>query len=389
VQVGLERLVTDARDLIVGRRVGLLCHPASVDPGLRHAADLVAAVPGVRLVRLLGPEHGVRGFAQDMIAVGSHRDPRTGAEVASLYGSSRESLRPTAAMLADLDVLVCDLQDVGSRYYTYVWTVVMCLEAAEAAGLPVVVCDRPNPLDGVTVEGGRIAPGFESFVGYHSVPNRHGMTLGELVRLVAAERGLRAPLHVVECVGWDRRLRFEATGLPWVMPSPNMPTLDTALVYPGQCLVEGTELSEGRGTTRPFELVGAPWVEPDAWADALHALALPGARFRPLWFQPQFQKHAGQPCGGLQLHVVEPDVFRPYLTSVALLATARRLWPDAFRWRRRAYEFVEDCPAIDLLTGSAAVRLAIDRGASLPDLAALWEREAERFLARRAPHLLY
>jgi uncharacterized protein YbbC (DUF1343 family) len=392
VQTGLERLLTENRDLIRGRRVGLLCNPVSVDRQLRHAADLLNADPDWELVRLFGPEHGVRGAAQDMIAVGEGTDDRTGLPVVSLYGTESQSLRPTPQQLEGIDVLVCDLQDIGSRYYTYVWTVAHCLEAAAAAGIEVVVCDRPNPLGGMAVEGGTVHPGFESFVGHHPVANRHGMTLGELIglyRQATQAAQVDVPLTVVPMRGWRRELLFDACDLPWIMPSPNMPTLDTALVYPGLCLVEGTELSEGRGTTRPFELVGATYIAPNALAEALDRLSLPGVSFRPAWFEPQFQKHAGSSCGGVQLHVTDRRTFRPYLTGVALIATVRRLYPDEFQWRTQAYEFVTDKPAFDLLTGNDVLRRLIEEGADLPDLQASWQAEETTFLAQRAPHLLY
>jgi len=388
VQTGLERLLTEERQLLKGRRVGLLCNPVSVDRQLRHAADLLHTDPDWDLVRLFGPEHGVRGAAQDMIAVQEARDERTNLPVVSLYGTDAESLRPTPEQLEGLDVLVCDLQDIGSRYYTYVWTVAHCLEAAGAAGVEVVVCDRPNPLGGVSVEGGTVRSGFESFVGHHPVSNRHGMTLGELIGLVRNARKLDG-LTVVELRGWRRELLFDDCDLPWVMPSPNMPTLDTALVYPGLCLIEGTELSEGRGTTRPFELVGAPYIEPHALATALERQSLPGVAFRPAWFLPQFQKWAGVQCGGVQLHVTDRRAFLPYLTGVALIATVRRLYPHDFRWRSRAYEFVTDKPAIDLLAGNDVLRGLIDDGADLAELRASWHAEEDDFCAQRAEHLLY
>jgi len=389
VQTGLERLVTEERHLLHGRRVGLLCNPISVDRDLRHAADLLHADSDWEVVRLFGPEHGIRGAAQDMVAVGEERDDRTGLPVVSLYGTDSTSLRPTAEHLQGLDVIVCDLQDIGSRYYTYVWTVAHCLEAAGAAGVEVVVCDRPNPLGGEVVEGGVVRCGFESFVGHHAVSNRHGLTLGELIGLYRADRHVDAHFTVVTMRGWRRDLLFDACDLPWVMPSPNMPTLDTAMVYPGLCLVEGTELSEGRGTTRPFELVGAPYVAPDALASALEALSLPGVAFRPAYFLPQFQKFAGVRCGGVQLHVTDRARFRPYLTGVALVATVRLLYPDEFQWRTRAYEFVGNKPAFDLLTGSDVLRLLIDEGASMPDLRATWQAEEDAFRVKREDYLLY
>jgi uncharacterized protein YbbC (DUF1343 family) len=386
VASGLEQLLGDDR-VLRGRRVGLIANPTAVDAELRHAADLLAAREGVQLVSLFGPEHGVRGDAQDMIGVGTATDARTGLPVHSLYGHDAASLAPTAAMLDDVDVLVYDVQDVGSRYYTFVWTMVLAMRACAKAGKRFVVLDRPNPIGGALVEGGDIAPGYDSFVGLVSCPNRHGLTAGEIARWRAAEERLDVDLHVVAMGGWQRDMMFADTGLPWVMPSPNMPTVDTALVYPGMCLVEGTELSEGRGTTRPFELAGAPGLDPYAFAGEL--AELPGARFRPVTFTPTFHKHGGQACGGVQIHVTDSRAYRPYLTGVAWLRAARRLLGSAFAWRTRAYEFVDTIPAIDLLCGSAEVRTMIDAGASLADLEATWSLAQAAFAQARRPWLLY
>jgi uncharacterized protein YbbC (DUF1343 family) len=396
VRTGLDVLCDDRLDLLRGRRVGVLCHPASVAGDLTHIVDRLIAA-GVRPTRLFGPEHGVRGEAQDMIGVDDDHDRRTGIPVVSLYGETFESLTPQAKDLAGLDVLVIDLQDIGSRYYTYVWTMALALGAAAAAGVAVVVLDRPNPIGGDIIEGGPVRGGFESFVGLGSVPVRHGLTIGEVARLVAAgmpwgvarfARPLDGDLTVVPALGWRRAMRFAETGLPWVMPSPNMPTPDTALVYPGQCLFEATNLSEGRGTTRPFEIVGATFLDGYAWAEALESARLPGIRFRALSFRPTFHKFAGKSSGGVQLHVTDPRAFLPYRTGVALLAAARRLAPEAFRWRAEPYEFVADVPAIDLLTGSADVRGAIERGAPLDELDASFVAFERAFAELRRPALL-
>jgi uncharacterized protein YbbC (DUF1343 family) len=396
IETGLDVLCVDRLELCRGRRVGVLCHPASVTRDLEHVVDRLIAA-GVRPTRLYGPEHGVRGEAQDMIGVEDGRDAHTGIPVTSLYGETFESLTPSATDLAEIDVLLVDLQDVGSRYYTYVWTMALALQAAARAGVAVVVLDRPNPLGGVAIEGGTVGPGCESFVGLGAVPVRHGMTVGEIARLVRAgipwggprfARPLDCDLVVVPMRGWRRDVHFDATGLPWVMPSPNMPTLDTAFVYPGLCLVEGTNLSEGRGTTRPFENVGAPFLDGRRLAARLHELDLPGVRFRPLSFRPMFHKFAGRSCGGVQLHVTDRTAFRPYGAGVALLAAAREQAPGEFRWRTEPYEFVTDPPAIDLLTGSDAVRRGIEAGASLDELVAGFAAFERAFAERRAPFLL-
>jgi uncharacterized protein YbbC (DUF1343 family) len=396
IETGLDVLCAERLELCRGRRVGVLCHPASVTGDLQHVVDRLIAT-GVRPTRLFGPEHGVRGEAQDMIGVEGGRDAQTGIPVVSLYGETFESLTPSSTDLAEIDVLVIDLQDVGSRYYTYVWTMALALQAAARAGVAVVVLDRPNPLGGLAIEGGPVGPGYESFVGLGSVPVRHGMTVGEIARLVRAgipwgpprfARPLDCDLTVVPTRGWTRDTHFDATGLPWVMPSPNMPTLDTAFVYPGLCLVEGTNLSEGRGTTRPFEIVGAPFLDGRRLAARLHELGLPGVRFRPLSFRPMFHKFAGRSCGGVQLHVTDRAAFQPYRAGVALLAAAREQAPAEFRWRTEPYEFVKDPPAIDLLTGSDAVRRGIDAGSAPDEIAAGFTDFERAFAQRRAPSLL-
>jgi uncharacterized protein YbbC (DUF1343 family) len=398
MQTGLEVLLAEELPRLRGRRLGLLAHPPSVDGELRHAADLLVQA-GLEVTRLFGPEHGIRGEAQDMIGVDTERDPRLGIPVHSLYGSTAESLRPTAEMLDGLDLLLIDLQDIGSRYYTYVWTALLALEPCVRADVEVWILDRPNPLGGELVEGPTIEPGFTSFVGWHPVPVRHGLTIGELVCLAAAELGesvegsrgapLEAGLRVVPMRGWRREQLFDETGLPWVLPSPNMPTLDTALVYPGGCLIEGTNLSEGRGTTRPFEIVGAPTLDGTALAEALAAERLPGVRFRPLSFRPTFGKHAGQVCGGVQLHVTDRRAFASLRTGVALLRAVSRLSPAAFGWREKAYEFVVDRPAIDLLAGGDWLRRGLAAGASLDELCAGWAAQERAFAERRAEYLLY
>ena len=397
VETGLDVLCAERLSLCRGRRVGVLCHPASVASDLTHAVDRLIQV-GIRPERLFGPEHGVRGEAQDMIGVDDDRDRRTGIPVSSLYGGRFESLTPTAADLATVDVLLVDLQDVGSRYYTYVWTMALAMAAAAKAGVSVVVLDRPNPIGGAAVEGGPLTAGHESFVGLGPVAVRHGLTAGEIATMVRAgmpwapgrfARPLDVDLTVIAMRGWRRGDAFDATGLPWVLPSPNMPTLDTAFVYPGLCLVEGTNLSEGRGTTRPFEIIGAPFLDGYRWAEALQRESLPGVCFRPLSFRPMFHKFAGQSCGGLQLHVTNRATFRPYRTGIALLNTARAQAPDRFRWRTEPYEFVTHPLAIDLLTGSEVVRRAIDDGRPTAEIAATLTDFETAFSVSRAPFLMY
>lgn len=374
VRTGLDRLLADTARCrhLGGARVGLLTHAPAVDASYRLSVDALLAA-GVRIERLFGPEHGVRGTAQDMIAVDGAVDPISGIPTVSLYGSTLESLTPTPSELEGLDLLIIDLVDIGSRYYTYVYTAALAAQAATRAGLRVLILDRPNPLGGA-VEGNGVERGFTSFVGMlEGLPARHGLTLAEVVVWARDIAGWEIDAEFLLVDGWQRTTWHDETGLPWVLPSPNMPTLDTATVYPGQCLFEGTQLSEGRGTTRPFELVGAPWIDAIAWARALEALDLPGCIFRPLAFEPTFQKHARTLCQGLQIHVTDRDRFLPYRTGAAMIHAAASVAPAEFAWRVDAYEFVDDIPAIDLLFGSDAPRRCIDAGAPFAELAPLLE----------------
>lgn len=394
VRTGLEMLLHAGAASLRGKNIGVITNQASVGPGFAHTVDLLRAQPMVRVGALFGPEHGVRGEAQDMVAVGAggaqgQFDRRLGVPVYSLYGATVDTLTPTPAMLQGLDALVFDMQDVGSRYYTFYATMAFAMQAAAEAGLEFYVLDRPNPLGGQHIEGGAQEPGFESFVGPFPLPVRHGLTMGELALWANDRLSLNCDLTVVAMEGWDRRMLWEETGLPFIPPSPNMPTADTARVYPGMCLVEGTNLSEGRGTTRPFEQVGAPFYDPDRLAAALNAQRLPGVHFRACWFQPTFHKFAQQDCGGVFLHVTDRQAFRPYKTGLAFLMTAQDLSRDGFRWRTEKYEFIDTIPAIDLLTGSAEVRLTLDRGETLGELFEEFAAEEQAFRDERRPFLVY
>jgi uncharacterized protein YbbC (DUF1343 family) len=359
MRTGLDRLREDpdlVRDLRPGARVGLLAHPASVAKDLVHAIDVLAEL-GVRPRVLFGPEHGWSGQAQDMIGVGDANVQ--GTRIVSLYGESFSDLSPERSDLDGLDVVVVDLQDVGSRYYTFVWTAVLVARACRDAGVRVVVLDRPNPIGGATLEGRLQEPGFLSFVGLEPVPIRHALTLGEIVAWRARVEGYAGLVHVVGVEGLAADAHAPSWDRPFVMPSPNMPTYETALVYPGGCLLEGTNLSDGRGTTRPFEITGAPWVDGRRLAEGLAATGLPGFIARPLSFEPTFHKHAKTTCGGVQIHVTDARAFRPVATYVALVALAHHAAPEHFRFRTETYEFVDDVPAFDLLTGSSRAREAI------------------------------
>ncbi|MFL5271185.1 MAG: exo-beta-N-acetylmuramidase NamZ domain-containing protein [Anaeromyxobacteraceae bacterium] len=389
VRSGLDVLAAERYRPLRGLSIGLVCNPTAVDARLRHAADLLHAAPRVRLARLFGPEHGVRGDAQYMAAVRDEQDPRTGVPVSSLYGATRASLTPAPEALAGLDALVFDIQDVGARYYTYQATMMLCLEAAARARIGFFVLDRPNPIGGVAVEGPRLRAGFESFCGLHDLAPRHGLTVGELAELFRVELELDVALTVVACDGWRRGAHARDTGLPWVFPSPNMPTPETALVYPGMCLLEGTNLSEGRGTTRPFELFGAPWLDAAALVATLESERLRGVRFRPVSFVPTFDKHAGARCHGAELFVADREAFQPFRAGVAAIAAARAQDPERFRWRTEAYEFVENVPAFDLLCGSGREREALERGATVRELARGWAAEERAFARRRRRFLAY
>lgn len=389
MKTGLEQFLSDPQPWVGQARVGLVANPTTVDHRLRHAIDLLHAHPRVNLALLFGPEHGIRGAAQDMIHVGDAHDPVTHLPEVSLYGPTFASLTPTADDLSRIDVLLFDIQDVGARYYTYAATMALCMQAAAKAGVKMVVLDRPNPIGGLQVEGGGLEPGLENFCALYPIPQRHGMTVGELARLYNGAFGIDCELEVVPCQGWRRSMYFDETGLPWVMPSPNMPTLDTAIVYPGLCLLEGTNLSEGRGTTRPFELFGAPFVDGRALVEELEGYGLEGAILRPCSLEPTFHKHARQTCGGVQIHVTDRARLDAYRLGLAVLTAVRRLWPEDFAWRTEAYEFRDDVPAIDLLTGHPGVREAIDAGATFEEITLRAGEGAEVYLSARDSSLLY
>jgi uncharacterized protein YbbC (DUF1343 family) len=391
IRTGLDRLLAEPSRL-AGRRYGVLAHGASITGDGRPIHLALAATAAGPPLALFGPEHGYYGIEQDMIAAEGGHDPWTGAPIVSLYGDSENSLRPCPCAFDGLDLLLIDLQDVGARYYTYAATAIWAAEAAMAAGCEVWLLDRPNPLGGERIEGNLLKAGYESFVGAFRLPVRHGLTLGELFRLEAGRRNWSGDLTnftvwVVD--GWRRSMTWEETGLPWIAPSPNMPTPTTVRVYPGGCLVEATELSEGRGTTRPFQLTGAPFVDSRRLADDLNRCGVAGAVFVPTYFRPQFQKHRGSLCGGVELLITDEAVFRSFRTGVQLLDAIHRLWPREFSWREAPYEFVADRPAIDLLAGGSECREAIESGAGLEDWIASWEADVEEFREERQEVLLY
>jgi uncharacterized protein YbbC (DUF1343 family) len=385
VKTGLDVLVDRKGGRWRGKKAGLILHQASVTRDLRPALDALRGA-GVRVVALFAPEHGLAGTLQDQVAVGMERDAISGRPVHSLYG---KKLSPSPEHLKGLDVLMFDLQDIGVRYYTFIWTMALAMRAAAKAGLPFVVLDRPNPLGGTRLEGNMLDPSFASFVGLFPLPVRHGMTCGELALYFNEIHGFGTDLHVVRLRGWNRSDWFDRTGLPWVMPSPNMPTLDTAAVYAGSCLFEATNLSEGRGTTRPFEILGAPFVDSLRLRRETEKWNLPGVRFRNCSFRPTFNKWAGQTCHGIQLHVTDRERFRPYLTGLALLAAFRRLFPKFFRWRPPPYEYEKIKLPIDILCGTDRVRRGLETGTAPSRLESGWTPELREFARARRRFLLY
>ena len=385
IRLGSDLLFESKR--LAGARIGVVCNHASINREFVHVIDRAAATDGVTLGAIFGPQHGFRSDVQDnMVETPHHDDARRRVPIFSLYSETRE---PTGHMLGNIDVLVVDLQDIGARIYTYVYTMANCMRAAAKHRLQVIVCDRPNPIGGQAVEGATLRRGWESFVGLFPIPMRHGMTIGEIAKLFNDAFGIGASLEVIPMEGWSRSMYADATALPWVMPSPNMPTLDTAVVYPGTVLFEGTMLSEGRGTTRPFELVGAPWIEAERFAAEMNALGLPGARFRPAGFEPTFQKHARQSCGGCQIHVLDREAFRPVMTGVALIDRFRRFDAGRFEWRQPPYEYEHDKMPIDILAGSDVLRTQIESGMPVDEIAASWQEDEAAFRRLRKPYLLY
>jgi len=387
IKLGLEKLLEEQSHLVGDAKVGLICNQASVDHSLRHAADLLHEHPEIQLQALFGPQHGIRGDVQDnMIETAHTMDLQTGLPIHSLYSETRE---PTEAMLKDLDVLIFDMQDVGCRIYTFAYTMANCMVAARKFGKKVIVCDRPNPITGEHLAGNVLEPEQASFVGQFAIPTRHAMTLGELAKLFNEHFGLGADLDIIKMDGWERDYWHDQTDAPWVMPSPNIPTLDSATVFPGTVHFEGTQLSEGRGTTRPFELVGAPYVDPEEYARRLNERELAGVYFRSCIFRPTFQKHAGISCGGVQIHVLDRERFEPVITGITMVKIAYDLYPDEFRWKEPPYEYVYDRNPFDVIAGTSKIREAMEVGSSVEMLEESWKEELDTFRQVRENYLLY
>ncbi|GAQ94412.1 uncharacterized conserved protein YbbC, DUF1343 family [Thermodesulfovibrio aggregans] len=369
-----------------GLRAGVLIHPASVNRKLVYTKDVFLKSKKIQIKAFFGPQHGIFGDTQDnMIEWEGFIDKTTGLPVYSLYGKTR---KPTEQMLEGIEVFIIDLQDVGARYYTYIWTMALCMEACERK-ISLIVLDRVNPIGGHIVEGPVLKSEFSSFVGLYPLPIRHGMTIGEIAMYFKSRFYPEVDLTVIPLRGWRRNQWFDSTGLPWVMPSPNMPTLETATVYPGMCLLEGTILSEGRGTTRPFEIFGAPFIEPERLVRRLNDFKLKGVFFRPLYFSPTFNKFAGKLCGGAQIHVIDREKFKPFKTAIAILLAIKELYPEINLWRQPPYEYEFEKLPFDILAGSDRVRKDIEEGKSLKDMESWWNEEVQMFEQIRKQYLLY
>ncbi|WP_257348938.1 exo-beta-N-acetylmuramidase NamZ family protein [Pseudalkalibacillus decolorationis] len=383
VKLGIEVLLDDQKELIEGQRVGLITNPTGVDKNLNSVVDLLHNDPDVELTALYGPEHGVRGSEQAGDYVEYYIDEETGLPVYSLYGQTR---KPTPEMLENIDVLMFDIQDVGTRFYTYIYTMAYAMEAAAENDIPFIVLDRPNPLGGKAVEGPVLDPAFSSFVGLYPIPLRHGMTVGELATLFNEEFDIGADLTVVEMKGWKRKMLYDDTSLEFVLPSPNMPTVDTALVYPGAALIEGTNVSEGRGTTKPFELIGAPFINSTDLSAELNGLDLPGVTFRAASFTPMFSKHRGELSHGVQIHVTDKEAFQPVEMGLHLVKTIHDMYPEDFAFRAENSAGVS---FFDNLIGNGWVREAIENGESVDEIKAQWQGDLDQFKKLRENYLIY
>ena len=387
-RLGIEILLDEKIDHIRGERIGLVCNQASVLPEtFRHAADVFHGHPDINLTTLFGPQHGIRGDVQyNMIETPHVRDQRTGIMVYSLYSEVRE---PTEEMVKDIDTFVVDLQDVGCRIYTFLYTTAGCMRAAAKYGKRVVVCDRPNPINGNDIEGTITEDAFRSFVGQYAIPTRHGMTIGELARMFNEHFGIGCDLEVIEMQNWSREMWSDETGLPWILPSPNIPDVDTCVVFPATVHIEGTELSEGRGTTLPFFLNGAPFIDAYAWAEQLRSFDFPGIAFREAYFRPWFAEWVDQTCAGIQLHVTDREAFKPVILGIAMVKTAYEMYPDHFQWRQNAYEYEFDKNPFDVICGTDTTRKQIEAGDSLKTIEKSWGKSLAAFKFAREPFLVY
>ncbi|MEZ5346102.1 MAG: DUF1343 domain-containing protein [Pyrinomonadaceae bacterium] len=387
VRLGIEKLVSERANSFRGSKIGLICNQASVDHKFRHSADRLFNHTDIDLTTLFGPQHGIRGDVQDnMIETAHGTDEKTDLPVYSLYSETRE---PTEEMVSNLDAIVFDLQDIGGRVYTFIYTMANAMIGCARYGKKMIVCDRPNPINGIDIEGNLLEAGHESFVGQYPIPMRHGMTAGELAKLFNEEFRINCDLEVIEMDGWKRDLYFDDTDLPWVIPSPNMPTVDTTIVFPGTVYFEGTQVSEGRGTTRPFEYVGAPYIDPDLYADVLQTLQLPGVIFRPTKFLPTFQKFQNEVCGGVFVHVTERDIFEPVITGIAMVKAIFDMYPNEFKWKIPPYEYVYDRNPFDVIAGTTKLRESFENGLTIDEIKENWRSDENAFAKTRQKYLIY
>lgn len=387
IRIGLEKILSEDLSLLKNLRVGLICNQSSVNHQYEHAADLFQHHSEINLIKLFGPQHGIRGDVQDNMVETAHSfDETTGLPIYSLYSETRQ---PTEEMIADIDALVFDLQDIGGRVYTFIYTMANSMIACAKFGKKMIVLDRPNPIGGIAVEGNLLEIGHESFVGQYPIPMRHGLTVGELAKLFNKEFNINCDLEVVTMDGWERSDYFDATDAPWMIPSPNMPTVDTTVVFPGTVFFEGTQVSEGRGTTRPFEMVGAPYINAKKYADALNALELSGVIFRAINFLPTFQKHAGQTCGGVFVHVLDREKFEPVISGLAMVKTVYDMYSDDFKWKNPPYEYVFDRNPFDVIAGTEKIRKMFEDGKTIKEIKLSWQNDVEDFNKLRENYLLY
>ncbi|HEX9960545.1 MAG TPA: DUF1343 domain-containing protein [Pyrinomonadaceae bacterium] len=387
VKLGLEKVLDERKPLLKNLRVGLICNQATVNHEFRHAADLFFENADINLTTLFGPQHGIRGDVQDNMIETSHTiDRNTGLPVYSLYSETRE---PTAEMLENVDALVFDLQDVGCRVYTFIYTMANAMKACAKFGKKMIVLDRPNPINGIDVEGSVLEKGHESFVGMFPIPMRHGLTSGELAKLFNAEFSIDCELEVVTMDEWSREDFYDETDAPWVMPSPNMPTVETTVVFPATVYFEGTQVSEGRGTTRPFEIVGAPFINSDEYAEALNSLELSGVTFRAIEFLPTFQKHKETGCGGVFVHVSDRETFKPVITGAAMVKTCLDLYGSEFNWKNPPYEYVFDRNPFDVIAGTTRLRESFEQGIELGEIEKSWKADEDSFRKLREKYFLY
>ncbi|MDQ3372370.1 MAG: DUF1343 domain-containing protein [Acidobacteriota bacterium] len=385
--MGLEKVLDEKIKILRGLKIGLICNQASVNHNFQHASDLFSEHPGINLTALFGPQHGIRADVQDNMIETSHSiDESTKLPVYSLYSETRQ---PTKEMLANLDALVVDLQDVGCRVYTFIYTMANAMKACAKFNKKIFVLDRPNPLNGIKVEGNILEKGYESFVGQYPIPMRHALTIGEMAKLFNEEFGINCDLEVIEMDNWARENYYDETDAPWVLPSPNMPTVSTAVVFPGTVFFEGTQVSEGRGTTKPFEIIGAPYINSKELGDALNSLKLGGVIFQPISFLPSFQKHSNKNCNGVFIHVVNRELFEPVITGIAILKTIFDLHPNDFEWKIPPYEYVYDRNPFDVIAGTTKLRSRLESMTSLHEIKNEWQKDINKFSIIRNKYLLY